>query len=119
MVGIGGEHLARRRRERTTHLGVDPEAGQCGGGTDGVARLIGDQLSGQLGTNVNVVNRTGGSGVVDGGGRAVPAVGGASRAAEGAEDRSADQAEAEDAHGDAGMRCGHPASVPQRCEEAV
>ncbi|MEE1650277.1 tripartite tricarboxylate transporter substrate binding protein [Brachybacterium sp. J144] len=36
----------------------------AGGGTDGVARLIGDQLSGQLGTNVNVVNRTGGSGVV-------------------------------------------------------
>src|SRR5699024_4226754 len=33
-------------------------------GTDGVARLIGDQLSGQIGTNVNVVNRTGGSGVV-------------------------------------------------------
>lgn len=36
----------------------------AGGGTDGVARLIGDQLSGQLGANVNVVNRTGGSGVV-------------------------------------------------------
>ncbi|WP_422116128.1 tripartite tricarboxylate transporter substrate binding protein [Brachybacterium sp. UNK5269] len=36
----------------------------AGGGTDGVARLIGDQLSGQIGTNVNVVNRTGGSGVV-------------------------------------------------------
>ena len=36
----------------------------AGGGTDGVARLIGDQLSGQLDTNVNVVNRTGGSGVV-------------------------------------------------------
>jgi tripartite-type tricarboxylate transporter receptor subunit TctC len=36
----------------------------AGGGTDGVARLIGDELSGQLGTNVNVVNRTGGSGVV-------------------------------------------------------
>ncbi|WP_299301768.1 tripartite tricarboxylate transporter substrate binding protein [uncultured Brachybacterium sp.] len=36
----------------------------AGGGTDGVARLIGDQLSGQLGTNINVVNRTGGSGVV-------------------------------------------------------
>ncbi len=36
----------------------------AGGGTDGVARLIGDQLSGQLGGNVNVVNRTGGSGVV-------------------------------------------------------
>ncbi|HIY23066.1 MAG TPA: tripartite tricarboxylate transporter substrate binding protein [Candidatus Brachybacterium merdigallinarum] len=36
----------------------------AGGGTDGVARLIGDQLSGQLETNVNVVNRTGGSGVV-------------------------------------------------------
>ncbi|MGP9537182.1 tripartite tricarboxylate transporter substrate binding protein [Brachybacterium sp. AOP43-C2-M15] len=36
----------------------------AGGGTDGVARLIGDQLSDQLGTNVNVVNRTGGSGVV-------------------------------------------------------
>src|SRR5699024_4585908 len=28
------------------------------------ARLIGDQLSNQIGTNVNVVNRTGGSGVV-------------------------------------------------------
>ncbi|HJB10951.1 MAG TPA: tripartite tricarboxylate transporter substrate binding protein [Candidatus Brachybacterium merdavium] len=36
----------------------------AGGGTDGVARLIGDQLSNQIGTNVNVVNRTGGSGVV-------------------------------------------------------
>lgn len=36
----------------------------AGGGTDGVARLIGDQLSEQIGTNVNVVNRTGGSGVV-------------------------------------------------------
>ncbi|MGP5717901.1 MULTISPECIES: tripartite tricarboxylate transporter substrate binding protein [Brachybacterium] len=36
----------------------------AGGGTDGVARLIGDQLSGQMGGNINVVNRTGGSGVV-------------------------------------------------------
>ena len=36
----------------------------AGGGTDGVGRLIGDQLSTQIGTNVNVVNRTGGSGVV-------------------------------------------------------
>lgn len=36
----------------------------AGGGTDGVARLIGDQLSGQMETNINVVNRTGGSGVV-------------------------------------------------------
>ncbi|WP_114856201.1 tripartite tricarboxylate transporter substrate binding protein [Brachybacterium sp. YJGR34] len=36
----------------------------AGGGTDGVARLIGDQLSGQIGTSINVVNRTGGSGVV-------------------------------------------------------
>lgn len=36
----------------------------AGGGTDGVARLIGTQLSDALGTPVNVVNRTGGSGVV-------------------------------------------------------
>ena len=36
----------------------------AGGGTDGVARLIGDQLSTQMGSNINVVNRTGGSGVV-------------------------------------------------------
>src|SRR5699024_8624611 len=36
----------------------------AGGGTDGVARLIGDQLSEQIETNINVVNRTGGSGVV-------------------------------------------------------
>lgn len=36
----------------------------AGGGTDGVARLIGTQLSDALGTQVNVVNRTGGSGVV-------------------------------------------------------
>ncbi|MGO2755474.1 MAG: Bug family tripartite tricarboxylate transporter substrate binding protein, partial [Brachybacterium alimentarium] len=36
----------------------------AGGGTDGVARLIGEQLSTQMSTNVNVVNRTGGSGVV-------------------------------------------------------
>ncbi|MFC7376509.1 tripartite tricarboxylate transporter substrate binding protein [Brachybacterium sp. GCM10030267] len=36
----------------------------AGGGTDGVARLIGEQLSGQMETSVNVVNRTGGSGVV-------------------------------------------------------
>src|SRR5699024_1949913 len=36
----------------------------AGGGTDGVARLIGDQLSEQIETNINVVNRTSGSGVV-------------------------------------------------------
>lgn len=36
----------------------------AGGGTDGVGRLIADQLSGQIGANINVVNRTGGSGVV-------------------------------------------------------
>lgn len=36
----------------------------AGGGTDGVARLIANQLSDQIETQVNVVNRTGGSGVV-------------------------------------------------------
>ncbi|MFC7404176.1 tripartite tricarboxylate transporter substrate binding protein [Georgenia alba] len=36
----------------------------AGGGTDGVARLVGEQLGEALGTQVNVVNRTGGSGVV-------------------------------------------------------
>ncbi|MGP5386106.1 tripartite tricarboxylate transporter substrate binding protein [Brachybacterium tyrofermentans] len=36
----------------------------AGGGTDGVGRLIGEQLSTQMDTNINVVNRTGGSGVV-------------------------------------------------------
>lgn len=36
----------------------------AGGGTDSVARLVGDQLSDELGTQVNVVNREGGSGVV-------------------------------------------------------
>jgi tripartite-type tricarboxylate transporter receptor subunit TctC len=36
----------------------------AGGGTDGVARAVGNQLSAALGTQVNVVNRTGGSGVV-------------------------------------------------------
>lgn len=36
----------------------------AGGGTDSVARLIGELLSDELGTQINVVNRTGGSGVV-------------------------------------------------------
>lgn len=36
----------------------------AGGGTDSVARLVGTQLADALGTQVNVVNRTGGSGVV-------------------------------------------------------
>ncbi|WP_228386393.1 tripartite tricarboxylate transporter substrate binding protein [Ornithinicoccus halotolerans] len=36
----------------------------AGGGTDSVARLVGEQLSTALDTQVNVVNRTGGSGVV-------------------------------------------------------
>lgn len=36
----------------------------AGGGTDSVARLVADQLSEELGTQVNVVNREGGSGVV-------------------------------------------------------
>ncbi len=36
----------------------------AGGGTDSVARFIGTQLAERLGTQVNVVNRTGGSGVV-------------------------------------------------------
>lgn len=36
----------------------------AGGGTDGVARAVGNQLSEALGTQVNVVNRTGGSGVI-------------------------------------------------------
>lgn len=36
----------------------------AGGGTDGVARVIGTELAEALGTQVNVVNRTGGSGVV-------------------------------------------------------
>ncbi|TLP79026.1 tripartite tricarboxylate transporter substrate binding protein [Nesterenkonia sphaerica] len=36
----------------------------AGGGTDSVARLVADQLSNELGTQVNVVNRDGGSGVV-------------------------------------------------------
>src|SRR5699024_3205312 len=35
----------------------------AGGGTDSVARLVGNQLSDELGTQVNVVNREGGSGV--------------------------------------------------------
>lgn len=36
----------------------------AGGGTDAVARLVGNQLSDALGVQVNVVNRTGGAGVV-------------------------------------------------------
>ena len=36
----------------------------AGGGTDGVARAVGNELADALGTQVNVVNRTGGSGVV-------------------------------------------------------
>lgn len=36
----------------------------AGGGTDSVARFIGEQLGKKLDTQVNVVNRTGGSGVV-------------------------------------------------------
>jgi tripartite-type tricarboxylate transporter receptor subunit TctC len=36
----------------------------AGGGTDSVARFLASQLSDKLGTQVNVVNRTGGSGVV-------------------------------------------------------
>jgi tripartite-type tricarboxylate transporter receptor subunit TctC len=36
----------------------------AGGGTDSVARFIGTQLAERLGTQVNVVNRTGGSGAV-------------------------------------------------------
>jgi tripartite-type tricarboxylate transporter receptor subunit TctC len=36
----------------------------AGGGTDSVARFIGTQLAERLGTQVNVVNRTGGGGVV-------------------------------------------------------
>lgn len=36
----------------------------AGGGTDSVARFVGNELSKKLDTNVNVVNRTGGSGVV-------------------------------------------------------
>jgi len=37
---------------------------EAGGGTDSVARLIGKQLADKLGTQVNVVNRVGGGGVV-------------------------------------------------------
>lgn len=37
---------------------------EAGGGTDSVARLIGEQLADKLGTQVNVVNRVGGGGVV-------------------------------------------------------
>ena len=36
----------------------------AGGGTDSVARFLGTQLADRLGTQVNVVNRTGGSGVI-------------------------------------------------------
>ena len=36
----------------------------AGGGTDSVARYLGTQLAERLGTQVNVINRTGGSGVV-------------------------------------------------------
>lgn len=36
----------------------------AGGGTDAVARLVGNQLAEALGVQVNVVNRTGGAGVV-------------------------------------------------------
>jgi tripartite-type tricarboxylate transporter receptor subunit TctC len=36
----------------------------AGGGTDSVARFVGKELADRLGTQVNVVNRTGGSGVV-------------------------------------------------------
>lgn len=36
----------------------------AGGGTDSVARFIGSQLADRLGSQVNVVNRTGGSGAV-------------------------------------------------------
>src|SRR5918992_4645554 len=36
----------------------------AGGGTDAVARVLGSLLEKQLGKPVNVVNRTGGSGVV-------------------------------------------------------
>lgn len=36
----------------------------AGGGTDGVARFVGNRLGERLDTQVNVVNRTGGSGVV-------------------------------------------------------
>ncbi len=36
----------------------------AGGGTDAVARILGSLLEGELGQPVNVVNRTGGSGVV-------------------------------------------------------
>lgn len=36
----------------------------AGGGTDGVARILGSELSSALGTQVNVVNRDGGAGVV-------------------------------------------------------
>lgn len=36
----------------------------AGGGTDGVARLLGNELAQRLDVQVNVVNRTGGSGVV-------------------------------------------------------
>jgi tripartite-type tricarboxylate transporter receptor subunit TctC len=37
---------------------------EAGGGTDSVARFLGTQLAKELGTQVNVVNRVGGSGVV-------------------------------------------------------
>ena len=37
---------------------------EAGGGTDSVARFLGSELAKQLGTQVNVVNRVGGSGVV-------------------------------------------------------
>jgi len=37
---------------------------EAGGGTDSVARFLGTQLAKELGTQVNVVNRIGGSGVV-------------------------------------------------------
>lgn len=70
--GSGGETAAAGGGENACDLAPDYPSGPvelivpwaAGGGTDGVARLIGTQLADALGTQVNVVNRTGGSGVV-------------------------------------------------------
>ncbi|RUT31284.1 tripartite tricarboxylate transporter substrate binding protein [Arsenicitalea aurantiaca] len=60
LAGVSGPALAQYPERPITMI----VAWAAGGGTDAVARALAAQLEAELGTPVNVVNRTGGAGVI-------------------------------------------------------